>query len=120
MLLRAPPACQARLPQHAGDSGARSAGAGCCMLANASWLQFCTAVLQTLPPKGLWASSAEKTQVREKVNWDRWLKDKAGEHAPCAEVLSPVRGINNSNTLQKRSFFLLSFRDIQSFSSFLK
>lgn len=35
----------------AGLSG--RAGAGHCMLANTSWLQFCTALLQTLPPKGI-------------------------------------------------------------------
>lgn len=60
-------------------AGLGCAGDGCCMLASSSWLQPHTAILQTLSPKGIPASSARKTLIREKVNWERQSEGKAGE-----------------------------------------
>lgn len=76
-------------------AGLGPAGAGHSVLARTSWLHLHAAILQTLPPKGIPASSARKMSIREKVNWERWSEGKAGErYTPCAEVLSLMRDIS--------------------------
>lgn len=95
-LLCALPACQAQLP----PACWWQPGWAVLELGLACWQthQGCSSALpsckHSLPPKGVWASSARKTQIKEKVNWERWSEGKAGEHAPCAEVLSPMSSIN--------------------------
>lgn len=66
-----------------------------CTLASTSWMQPHTAILQMLPLKGISASYARKTSIREKVNQERWSEGKASElYTPCVAVWSLMRDIN--------------------------